>query len=54
MNALDIESALRDNLDVIEKALAEKTDQGLLDILKKNKPAFESGIKSASQSKPKQ
>lgn len=33
MNALDIESALRKNLDVIEKALKENTDAGLVKIL---------------------
>jgi hypothetical protein len=54
MNALDIEAALRDNLDVIEKALAEKTDEGFLAILKRSKPAFSSGLKNVGQSKPAQ
>jgi len=30
MNAIDIESQLRRNLDIIEKALKEKTDEGLI------------------------
>ena len=33
MNAIDIESQLRRNLDIIEKALKEKTDEGLIKIL---------------------
>ena len=34
MNAIDIESQLRRNLDIIEKALKEKTDEGLINQLK--------------------
>ncbi len=36
MNALDIEDALRGNLDIIEKALKQKSDDAFLKVLKDN------------------
>lgn len=49
MNALDIEKALRANLDVIEKALAENTDKGLLEVLKNADPVFKTGATPKTQ-----
>lgn len=49
MNAVDIENALRGNLDVIEKALASKSDDELMKILRKAEPVFKSGPKTQTQ-----
>lgn len=43
MNAIDIEAALRGNLDVIEKALAQGSDEELIAVLKKTNPTFKTG-----------
>lgn len=49
MNALDVEQALRSNLDIVEKALAESTDEGLVKVLQNADETFKSGPKASSQ-----
>lgn len=48
MNALDIEDALRGNLDIVEKALKSKNDKELIDTLYQLKSSVDKSARSAS------